>query len=93
MTSLSIFNDRTVSWAQRQPIADNSVRETMLGIAACAHNGGQCWPALADLARLTRQSEAVVRQNMRRLEADGYIRIEPQRGLPSLITLLRWRRR
>jgi len=59
---------------------DSSTMLVLLSLADWADDTGLCWPSVPRLAKKARMSERNARYVLKRLETDGVIRIDEQRG-------------
>jgi hypothetical protein len=55
-------------------------RFVLLALADYANDAGECFPAVGTIARKTCMSVRGVQQILRRLEADGWLKTEPQKA-------------
>jgi Helix-turn-helix domain len=65
---------------ERAPYVEPTILLTLLCLANWANDDGICWPSVPSLARKTRQSERNARYILKRLESDGILGIQEQRG-------------
>lgn len=60
--------------------ADKSELLVLLALSDYANDEGECWPAVASIARKSRMSVRGVQQVFRRLESSGWLEIEAGNG-------------
>lgn len=69
---------RVMAWVWDNGPEDQAELLVLLAVADFCNDHGECWPAMASIARKARLSERGARLVIRRLEARGYL--ETQRG-------------